>query len=134
MVKNTSVNLKKQNLLNCAKKKNAVISLGGGSLIDLSNRKLCKSHGLIIYLKAELPIIYQRLRKKTNRPLFRSEMEEEMSEKEAMEKLTVLLEQRREGYEDADITIETDARDFGKSIDKIVRRIRTGKSDTRRII
>jgi len=57
-----------------------------------------------------------------------------MSEKEAMEKLTVLLEQRREGYEDADITIETDARDFGKSIDKIVRRIRTGKSDTRRII
>ena len=133
-MKNTSVNLKKQNLLNCAKKNNAVISLGGGSLIDLSNRKLCKSHGLIIYLKAELPIIYQRLRKKTNRPLFRSEMEEEMSEKEAMEKLTVLLEQRREGYEDADITIETDARDFGKSIDKIVRRIRTGKSDTRRII
>ncbi|MBK8661263.1 MAG: hypothetical protein IPN18_05440 [Ignavibacteriales bacterium] len=51
-----------------------------------------------------------------------------------MEKLTVLLEQRREGYEDADITIETDACDFGKSIDKIVRRIRTGKSDTRRII
>jgi shikimate kinase len=126
--------LEKTKLIELCNKKNAVISLGGGTLIDLSNRKLCKSHGLIIYLKAELPIIYQRLRKKTNRPLFRSEMEEEMSEKEAMEKLTKLLEQRREGYEEADITIETDARDFGKSIDKIVRRIRTGKSDTRRTI
>jgi shikimate kinase len=120
-------------LIELSTKKNAVISLGGGTLIDLTNRRLCKETGLVVYLKAELPIIYQRLRKKTNRPLFRSELEEELSEKDAMKKLELLLDQRKEGYEEADITIETDARDFGKSIDKIVRRIRNGKPDKRRI-
>ncbi|MBN8546700.1 MAG: shikimate kinase [Ignavibacteria bacterium] len=121
--------LEKEKLASLTLVSGAVISLGGGTLIDKENIEICKTSGLLVYLKADLSVIYQRIRKKTNRPLFRSENDSEMNEDEGMKKLTALFEIRKAGYESAHITIETEADNFGKSIDKIVKRIKTGKPD-----
>lgn len=110
----------------------AVISLGGGTLINENNLELCKETGLLVYLKADLNTIYHRVKKKTTRPLFRSENDAEMTEPEAMAKLKSLFEIRRPGYESADITVETEADNFGKSIDRIINRIRTRGPERKR--
>jgi len=110
----------------------AVISLGGGTLIDERNVALCKETGLLVYLKADLGTIYHRVKKKTTRPLFRSENDAEMTEDEAMNKLRNLFEIRRPGYEAADITVETEADNFGKSIDRIINRIRSRGPERKR--
>ncbi len=124
--------LEVQKLIELSKLEGAVISLGGGTLIDHRNVELCKSTGLLVYLKADLRSIYHRVKKKTTRPLFRSENDAEMTEAEAMEKLKHLFEIRKPGYESADITVETGADDFGKSIDRIISRIKSQKPDRKK--
>ncbi len=119
--------LEVEKLIELSKLEGAVISLGGGTLINPRNIELCKSTGLLVYLKADLRSIYHRVKKKTTRPLFRSENDAEMTESEAMEKLRYLFEIRKPGYESADITVETEAENFGKSIDRIINRIRSQK-------
>ncbi|GJQ32098.1 MAG: shikimate kinase [Ignavibacteriaceae bacterium] len=119
-------------LMELSARDGAVISLGGGSLIDGANLRLCKETGLLVYLKADLNTIYHRVKKKTTRPLFRSENDSEMTEQEAMAKLKTLFEIRKPGYESADITVETEADNFGKSIDRIINRIRSRKPERKR--
>lgn len=125
--------LEKQKLMELSNLTGAVIALGGGTLIDTSNIEVCKSTGLLVYLKAEIPVIYKRIRRKTNRPLFRSEYDSELNEEDGLKKLNELFEIRKAGYESAHIVIETEAENFGKSIDKIVKRIKSGKPDKGRI-
>ncbi|KAB2907669.1 MAG: shikimate kinase [Ignavibacteriales bacterium] len=107
----------------------AVISLGGGTLMNPKNIEICKSSGLLVYLKSNLSVIYNRVKKRTTRPLFKSEADPEMSREEAMKKLKLLFEQRREGYETADLTVEIETDNFGMSIDKIVNVIRSGRPE-----
>ncbi|NUM79183.1 shikimate kinase [bacterium] len=49
-----------------------IIALGGGSLISLSNRKLVRSSGYLIYLKTELSRLMLRLSGHRDRPLLQT--------------------------------------------------------------
>lgn len=67
-----------------------VIALGGGALLREENRALAETHGTVVLLSAELPTLLERLRNDSeNRPLLSGDLQE---------RLTSLLEERREHY------------------------------------
>ncbi|MDT3703622.1 MAG: shikimate kinase, partial [Thermincola sp.] len=50
-----------------------VISTGGGTVLDLENLEMLRDNGFIVCLTAEPEVIYQRLKRKKNRPLLKTE-------------------------------------------------------------
>ncbi|RPI90893.1 MAG: 3-dehydroquinate synthase [Chloroflexi bacterium] len=67
-----------------------VIALGGGALLREENRLLAETHGTVVLLTAELTTLLERLKSDAGkRPLLAGDMQE---------KLTALLDQRREHY------------------------------------
>ena len=78
----------------------SVIALGGGALLRQENRSLAEAHGTVVLLTAELPILMERLKEDSGkRPLLIGDLQE---------KLTALLEQRREHYASFKIQIQLD--------------------------
>jgi shikimate kinase len=87
---------------------NAVVSCGGGIIIDPLNRKYLKKNGLTIYLKTSLSTLELRLKGQDNRPL--------IDTKNIVGSLSEIYDYRKKFYEDSsDLIIETD----NKSIDNI---------------
>ena len=80
--------------------KNSVISLGGGSFLNIKIREKVKKNCISIWLNANIDIIYKRLENSRNvRPLF--------SKSNNKKDLEVLLKKRNFIYQEADIKIET---------------------------
>ncbi len=78
---------------------NQVVSCGGGVVIDRENISLMKDSGLLVCLKAEPEVIYQRIKGQKHRPLLNVDNPQLKIEK--------LLEKRKPFYEMADCIIET---------------------------
>lgn len=97
----------------------AVIALGGGTIASDENLKLIKNTGTLIYLKASVETLYNRLKSKFDRPLFKGLTEAEAPKEEYIKKITELLDKRSFYYEQADLIISTDDYTLGKSVDKI---------------
>jgi shikimate kinase len=100
-----------------------VISLGGGTIANDTNLRIIKSSGILVYLKADAEQIFRRMRFKTDRPLLKSADGTPLSEDEMRTRINLLLVQREPYYQHADVTIMTDARNVGNTIDEIVRSI-----------
>ena len=49
-----------------------VLATGGGAYMDEGTRANIKGHGISIWLKAELPVLLHRVRRRDNRPLLAS--------------------------------------------------------------
>ena len=49
----------------------AVLATGGGAFMSEETRERCRAHGVTIWLKADVPVLLERVRKKGNRPLLR---------------------------------------------------------------
>lgn len=89
--------LESQALKNAVSEKSAVISLGGGTLLNNENRKLAEKYGKIIFLATKLENLTQRLSKDNNqRPLLKDNA------------LAALLESRQEHYDSFGLRIGTD--------------------------
>ena len=83
------------------KKEKTVISLGGGSFLNIKIREKIKKNCVSIWLNADIDAIYQRLEKSKNtRPLF--------SKTKSKHALEVLLKKRNLIYQEADIKINTE--------------------------
>ena len=100
-----------------------VISLGGGTIANDTNLRIIKSSGVLVYLKADADQIFRRMRFKTDRPLLKAKDGRPLSEEEMRARINALLVQREPYYQHADVTIMTDARNVGATIDEIVRAI-----------
>ena len=75
----------------------AVLATGGGAYMNEETRERCRADGVTIWLKADVPVLLERVRKKGNRPLLdRPNPEEVMQE---------LLREREPIYSLADIVI-----------------------------
>jgi shikimate kinase len=75
----------------------AVLATGGGAYMNEETRERCRAEGVTIWLKADVPVLLERVRKKGNRPLLdRPNPEEVMRE---------LLRVREPVYSLADIVI-----------------------------
>lgn len=49
-----------------------VLSTGGGAFLAEQNRRAISTHGVSVWLKADLELLWQRVRHKTSRPLLRT--------------------------------------------------------------
>ena len=79
---------------------NSVISLGGGSFLNIKIREKIKKNCISIWLNTNIDIIYNRITNSMNvRPLF--------SKTKSKSELEALLKKRNFIYKEADIKIET---------------------------
>lgn len=84
---------------------NAVVALGGGTLVAPANRALITAHGRLVYLRASIALLERRIAKQNvRRPLL------------AGRSVGQLLDARRPLYEAADVIVDID----GKPMREIV--------------
>ncbi len=76
-----------------------VISTGGGAFINERTRAAIRAGGLSLWLRAELDILWERVNKRDNRPLLKTE-----NPKQTLENL---MHQRYPIYAGADLTVES---------------------------
>ncbi|MBL8062187.1 MAG: 3-dehydroquinate synthase [Anaerolineales bacterium] len=80
----------------------SVIALGGGALLRDENRALAESHGKVLLLMADLPLLLERLRNETGkRPLLAGDLNS---------KLKSLLDKRKSHYDSFPLKLQVDAR------------------------
>ena len=83
-----------------------VLATGGGAFINPETRRLVRQRGLSVWLRAELPLLMKRVRRRSNRPLLNTSDPEGVMRK--------LIEERYPVYAEADITI--DSRDLSHNV------------------
>lgn len=84
----------------------AVLSTGGGAFINAATRALIKNEALSVWLKADLDVLWERVRKRDSRPLLRTA--------DPKKTLETLMERRYPIYAEADLTVIS--RDVRKDI------------------
>ena len=76
-----------------------VLSTGGGAFLSERNRAMIAQKGVAVWLKADLDLLWQRVRHKTTRPLLRTP--------DPKATLAELLEAREGIYAKAEVTVES---------------------------
>lgn len=88
-------------LCKVARGEQAVVALGGGTLMDSDNLRWAKSRGTLVYLAAPIDLLCERLGSPDGRPLFNG-----ATTREAVRStLRDLWNARRESYERADVVV-----------------------------
>lgn len=90
-----------------------VLSTGGGAFLSATNRQMIREVGVSVWLRADLDLLWQRVRHKTTRPLLRTA--------NPRETLRELYEARRPYYVEADLAVDS-APDL--SVDDMAARVR----------
>lgn len=85
-----------------------ILSTGGGAFINDRTRSVIKQRGLSVWLRADLDILWERVRKRSHRPLLQTA--------DPMGTLSALLDARYPVYGEADLVVQS--RDVSK--EKIV--------------
>ncbi len=98
---------------------NYIIALGGGTIANQSNLEIIKSFGYLIYLESSPEETYKRLRFKRDRPALLFDGDEEPTKLQFIEKINSLLQKRINYYDQADLKINTDNCQVGKTVDKL---------------
>ncbi len=89
--------------------KQMVLATGGGLPIKEENQRLLKELGIVVYLKASVDTLIERLKEDTTRPLLR--------EGDLRKKIETMLEIRNPIYEKvADVVLETDTKSIEETI------------------
>jgi 3-dehydroquinate synthase len=98
-----------------------VLATGGGSILLKNNRELMKSHGLVIYLHANINELWQRTKHDKARPLLQND--------DPLQKLYDLYEQRNALYmEVADIVLQTARQSVHSLILQLAKQIENSKN------
>jgi shikimate kinase len=109
-------------LLKLSSVKNLILSLGGGTIAFDKNLNILKKSGKIVYLKSSPEMIYQRIKNKIDRPIFRDlVLSENPQPKDFIERIDKYLTEREPFYLEADIHIDTDNTSIGITVDKLAK-------------
>lgn len=76
-----------------------VLATGGGAFVQDDTRALLLERGLVVWLKADLPVLARRVGRKTTRPL--------LTGKNPLEVLKAQAEARYPAYAQAHVTVDT---------------------------
>ncbi len=106
-------------LAELSKSDNIIVALGGGAVLFEDVAKLIKSSGVSVYLKASAERIYDRLKYKTDRPLFQTLEGGALSKEDAMKKIRTMLKEREGTYMEADLVFNTEGLAIGKIVDHL---------------
>jgi shikimate kinase len=93
-----------------------VLSTGGGAYMDDETRALMRAQAITVWLRAELDVLYDRVRKRTHRPLLR--------QGDPREVLARLISQRYPVYAEADLVIESTAQPAEVTTDQVLEALR----------
>ncbi|HAZ10270.1 MAG: hypothetical protein A2047_03215 [Omnitrophica bacterium GWA2_41_15] len=104
--------VEKEVVKEAARRKDIVISAGGGAIIDVENFKNLKNSGTIICLKASPETILKRTIGLKTRPL--------LNVQDPKKKIEELLKKREPYYNKADFSINTDNLSIGSIVLKIM--------------
>ncbi len=89
-----------------------ILSTGGGAFLAEANRKAIAEHGVAVWLKADLELLWNRVKHKSTRPLLRTP--------DPRGTLTTLLAAREPVYANATLTVEAQS-DF--SVDQMAGKV-----------
>ncbi|MCC6949643.1 MAG: shikimate kinase [Bradyrhizobiaceae bacterium] len=90
----------------------SVIATGGGALLNDGTRALIGERAVSVWLRAEIPVLMRRVRRKSDRPLLQG--------KDPEETLKTLLSQREPLYAGADIVITSREGPHEAVVDSII--------------
>lgn len=106
-------NLESNVLIELQKRKQTIVSCGGGIVVREDNKDHMKKNGRVVFLTATPNTVYERVKNSTERPILNNNMNVEF--------ISQLLEKRRALYEEAaDITVATDGKSVSEICDEIV--------------
>lgn len=94
----------------------AVIATGGGAFAQDTVREMANTHGITIWLDADLDVLVERVSRKNTRPLLESGDKREI--------LSNLLERRRPFYEQAHLHVQSDTGAHENVVRRIIETIR----------
>lgn len=90
-----------------------VLATGGGAVISPANRAQLKKGGVVVYLRAALPDLYQRLARDRNRPLLQTA--------NPKARLAELMQQREPLYNEvADILFDTGSKSVAQAVRMLI--------------
>jgi shikimate kinase len=98
----------------------SVLSTGGGAFMSEGNRQMISEKGVSVWLDADLPVLWNRVRHKETRPLLRTP--------DPFGTLKALHETRAPIYALADLTVPSEA---GRSLDEMARLVARRLAETR---
>lgn len=93
-----------------------VLSTGGGAYIDTDTRALMRAKAITVWLRAELDVLFDRVRKRGNRPLLRNGDPKEV--------LARLMTQRYPIYAEADIVVDSTAQPADRTTEQVIEALR----------
>ena len=93
-----------------------VLSTGGGAYMDTETRALMRQHAITVWLRADLEVLHERVRKRTHRPLLR--------QGDPKDSLARLIDQRYPVYAQADLVVESTAQPPDVTTDQVLDALR----------
>ncbi len=105
--------VEKQIVFEVSKRRNIIIDCGGGTVLDEESRQNLKKSGTLIYLSALPETIFDRIKHQGQRPLLGDNM--------SVERITVLLKQRKPIYEQAHFTVDTSYKTPQQIVEEILK-------------
>ncbi len=113
-----------KNVVSQSLKKNVIVALGGGALIKEDNLEtIVKGKGQLIYLKADLTILNQRILKNEKEDHVIRPILFDLSESDRLKKMKELFSVREFSYKKAMLHIETDLLNAPETAYKIIKMI-----------
>lgn len=94
-----------------------VVALGGGSLQNQQLVENVKRNGLLIFIETPMPVIIQRIKEDTTRPMLLDESGNVKKRNRLKSELQSLYEERLPLYKQADLTVINDVQ---KKADEII--------------
>lgn len=93
-----------------------VLSTGGGAYMDAETRTLMRERALTVWLRADLDVLYDRVKRRGHRPL--------LSKGDPREILAGLMTQRYPVYAEADMTVESTAQPADITTEQVIEALR----------
>jgi shikimate kinase len=109
-------NLESNTLIELQKRKQTIVSCGGGVVMREDNADHMKKNGRVVLLTAKPETIYERVKDSDERPILNNHMN--------VDYISGLMEKRRERYEAvADITVTTDGKNATQICEEIISKL-----------
>lgn len=93
-------------------KNNSIIAVGGGAVLNKEDIRILAEKGIIICLSAQPEVIYERVKRRNNRPY--------LKKGDMYQTIIEMLSEREELYNMSDLYIDTSGLDFQDIIDRIM--------------
>jgi shikimate kinase len=93
-----------------------VLSTGGGAYVDPETRTLMRTKALTVWLRAELDVLFDRVKKRNHRPL--------LQQGDPREILAGLMTKRHPIYAEADIVVDSSAQPVDRTTDEVIAAVR----------